>query len=306
MFEIHVIHVSSACELVDTGIRRMNRKVALSKHRQLVQEGVGQVSIVRTPRRDGAEGGVHQTLGLGLPLAGVGGFLDAFTYVGHGHVFANAMSGNVVLTALVLQRGDWGGASRTIGAIAAFMLGVVVANSVRLPQVRRVIRRPHSTALLLELIVLGLIGAAPQGVPDGVIVLAVTFVSAVQTSTFRRLGEWAFTSTMSTGNLRSLADALLDWTLGRSKLDARKILHFGTVCVAFFSGAVIGGVTTLRWGDAAAWVAGLLVAICVVQLMMRARSWDAGWRRPALFSKAGGMTRGMPTRTLDPSQEKTS
>jgi uncharacterized membrane protein YoaK (UPF0700 family) len=35
-------------------------------------------------------------------MASAGGFLDAFTYVGHGHVFANAITGNVVLLGVAL------------------------------------------------------------------------------------------------------------------------------------------------------------------------------------------------------------
>jgi uncharacterized membrane protein YoaK (UPF0700 family) len=204
-----------------------------------------------------------------MALAAVGCFLDAFTYVGHGHVFANAMSGNVVLTALALQRGDWDGAGRTLSAIAAFLVGVMAANTLRLPRVGRLIRQPHLLALILEMALLVVIGAAPSAVPDRVIVLGVTFVAAIQTSTFRQLAGWTFTSTMSTGNLRSLADALVDWTTGRGRLDASKAVHFGTVCFAFFSGAVIGGVTTLHWGDRAAWVVALLVGVCVTLVVLR-------------------------------------
>lgn len=259
--------------------------------------------------RETALNEAHQKLGLGLVLAMAGGFLDAFTYVGQSHVFANAMSGNVVLTALAFQRGDWDGASRTLSAIAAFMVGVVVANTLRLPQVSRVIRRPHITALILELTLLVVIGAAPHGVPDSVIVLGVTFVAAVQTSTFRRLGDWAFASTMSTGNLRSLADALVDWTIGRRKLDARKIAHFGAVCLAFFVGAVIGGVTTIRWGDRAAWVAALLVTICVIHLLLHLRAEEPRSTRrptaPSLLQNRWHDARRV-RRDINPSQENTS
>jgi uncharacterized protein DUF1275 len=37
------------------------------------------------------------TLPTGLLLAGAGGFLDAYTFVGRGGVFANAQTGNIVL-----------------------------------------------------------------------------------------------------------------------------------------------------------------------------------------------------------------
>ncbi len=38
-----------------------------------------------------------ESLILGLFLAFVGGFLDAYTYVARDHVFANAQTGNIVL-----------------------------------------------------------------------------------------------------------------------------------------------------------------------------------------------------------------
>jgi uncharacterized membrane protein YoaK (UPF0700 family) len=39
---------------------------------------------------------------VGFLLSAVGGYLDAYTYVGHGGVFANAQTGNVVLLAVAV------------------------------------------------------------------------------------------------------------------------------------------------------------------------------------------------------------
>mgnify|MGYP000122724758 CR=1 FL=1 len=39
-------------------------------------------------------------------LAIVGGFLDAYSYLLRGHVFANAQTGNIVLFGVYLQKGD--------------------------------------------------------------------------------------------------------------------------------------------------------------------------------------------------------
>jgi uncharacterized membrane protein YoaK (UPF0700 family) len=181
----------------------------------------------------------------------------------------------------------------------------MVANTLRLPRVRRVIRQPHITALIVEMTLLVMIGAAPQGIPDTVIVLGVTFVAAVQTSTFRQLGDWTFTSTMSTGNLRSLADAIVDWATGRSRVDARKIVHFAAVCFAFFTGAVIGGVTTIYWGDRAAWVVALLVSACVILMALHIRGERSQLPLHTL-SQTGGTMRGVSVTTLKSSQEKTS
>jgi hypothetical protein len=41
-------------------------------------------------------------------LATTGGLLDAIVYLNHGHVFANAMSGNVIFLGIAILGRDWG------------------------------------------------------------------------------------------------------------------------------------------------------------------------------------------------------
>jgi uncharacterized protein DUF1275 len=47
-----------------------------------------------------------ETLPTGLLLAGAGGFLDAYTFIGRGGVFANAQTGNIVLLASSYRAND--------------------------------------------------------------------------------------------------------------------------------------------------------------------------------------------------------
>lgn len=44
---------------------------------------------------------------IGAILAAVGGFLDAYTYLARGQVFANAQTGNIVLLGVHLSEGDF-------------------------------------------------------------------------------------------------------------------------------------------------------------------------------------------------------
>jgi uncharacterized membrane protein YoaK (UPF0700 family) len=60
-------------------------------------------------------------------MASAGGFLDAFNYVGHGHGFANAMTGNVVLLVVALARLERTQALRRLVPICAFIAGVHAA-----------------------------------------------------------------------------------------------------------------------------------------------------------------------------------
>src|SRR5208282_4843964 len=57
----------------------------------------------------------------------VGGFLDAYSYLARGHVFANAQTGNVVLLGVRVAAGDSTSAWKTLPPILAFMCGVAVA-----------------------------------------------------------------------------------------------------------------------------------------------------------------------------------
>src|SRR5580692_10233648 len=77
------------------------------------------------------------TLGIGASLAAAGGFLDGFTYVGHGHVFANAMTGNVVLLGIDCVSGSWRAAFQHLPAILAFLVGICAAQAMQLHSRRR-------------------------------------------------------------------------------------------------------------------------------------------------------------------------
>jgi uncharacterized membrane protein YoaK (UPF0700 family) len=69
------------------------------------------------------------TLRLAALLAVAGGFLDSFTYIAHGGVFANAQTGNVVLLGVLAARGDWIAAGQHALPILAFVVGVATAET---------------------------------------------------------------------------------------------------------------------------------------------------------------------------------
>ncbi|GAA3047835.1 hypothetical protein GCM10010464_10070 [Pseudonocardia yunnanensis] len=98
----------------------------------------------------------------------------------------------------------------------------------------------------------------------------------MQTSTFRELRDWPYSSVMTTGNLRSFVDATVAWLSLRDRAEARKLTHFGTVCAAFFGGALLGGTCTTAWGNHTAWLAAALIGAAVLLLGFNARSTAAG------------------------------
>ena len=62
---------------------------------------------------------------LGILLILAGGFLDAYTYLCRGEVFANAQTGNIVLLGLSLAHGQWRTALQYVLPIVVFALGLL-------------------------------------------------------------------------------------------------------------------------------------------------------------------------------------
>jgi uncharacterized membrane protein YoaK (UPF0700 family) len=132
-----------------------------------------------------------------------GRFLDAYTFVGRGGVFANAQTGNVVLIGIEAATGEWGQAVLHTVPILVFMVGVVVAEMIKKPSMRLFIPDSERAVLILEIAVLFIISFIPYTSPNIIVTVAVSFVFAVQVSSFRKLVGSTYNTTMITGNLRS-------------------------------------------------------------------------------------------------------
>lgn len=205
------------------------------------------------------EHGVPAALSLNL----IGGFLDAFVFTGHGGVFANAQTGNVVFLAINAVAGAWGQAANHVAPILAFVAGVFVMHLLGL-DARRSGRRPVVIALWIEAILFLLIALAPAATPDTPIVLGVAFAAALQFSAFNRIGAWTYTSIATTGNLRRFAESLFAGTIPRRDPEAlAQARVFGGVCAAFVAGVAAGALLTPRYGNPA-----MLVTVAAASLIL--------------------------------------
>ena len=145
---------------------------------------------------------ISETLHLGMLLAAVGGFLDAYTYLSRGKVFANAQTGNLVLLGIRAFEGDWQTALHYVVPVCAFVLGVVLAESIRFRRDRFMTLHWRQLVLGVEIIVLAVAAFVPEQFND-MVNAAVSFVCAMQVNSFRTFEDNPYATTMCTGNLRS-------------------------------------------------------------------------------------------------------
>jgi uncharacterized membrane protein YoaK (UPF0700 family) len=222
-----------------------------------------------------AEEAAESALSTAMLLSLSGGFLDAFTYVGHGGVFANAMTGNVVLLGVFAADGEWARALSHIPPIIAFLAGVFAAHASRLIALWHGWRGPLIN-LAIEILFLLAVAILPRDFPDLAIVLGISFVAALQNSSFTRVVDWSYNSVMTTGNLRRFAEGVFAGTLPRwDPASLRFARTFGLVCLAFLVGAFLGGFATSRWHNLA------LLICCATLTTALALCWWADTRAAA-------------------------
>jgi uncharacterized membrane protein YoaK (UPF0700 family) len=210
------------------------------------------------------------TLGISVLLAAAGGFLDGFTYVGHGHVFANSMTGNVALLGISCLSGSWRATLHILPAILAFLVGVSVSQAMQLNSKRHDVSPPYPAVLVLEIGVLLVLSLLPATSADILFTTSIAFASSVQVQTFRNVNGHTFNSTFTTGNLRTLSEAAFTWFWeGRSQATARLVRDFSAICAAFLVGAAAGAYAFQTLGNRGLWCDVILLVLIALRVQFR-------------------------------------
>ena len=177
-------------------------------------------------------------------FAAAGGYLDAYAYLAHGHVFANAQTGNVVFFAVFASGRRWKDALRHLPPIAAFILGVGIARLLGVRTQKRYFK-PTLVCQAIELGVLCLLGIFSPHLPDPVVVPIISFVAALQNTSFGAIGPWTFASAMTTGNISNATSGFVMWAIGRDRGENRgRAIISSCASLSFLLGALVGGLGT--------------------------------------------------------------
>ncbi|MBP3892697.1 MAG: DUF1275 domain-containing protein [Atopobiaceae bacterium] len=215
-----------------------------------------------------------QRMRVAFILTAVGGFLDAYTYFERGGVFANAQTGNIVKLGISLANGARDKYLFYLLPICAFAVGLMTSLAIKEILERRGVRLVRRTVLAVEIVGLAIVGFIPLGEQwDRVANCIVSFVAAMQYETFTTFRGEAIVTTMSTGNLRKMVDALF---LGIIHNDIDKILRaslFFAIIATFTFGAFLGTRACDAMGRAAVVPAiGALALVIAIISILRERN----------------------------------
>ena len=196
---------------------------------------------------------------MGMLLAFVGGYLDAYTYITRDGVFATAQTGNTVLFAVRAASQEYSGAIQNVPPFLAFVAGVLVAELIK-----DKLKPRHRAVLTLEFLILFIVGFLPASIPNMIITMAIAFVSSLQIATFNKLGDWSYNSTITTGNLRTAAQASYGAFVGHDEESMRKFKGFTAIILSFISGTLVGTFFSDILGYTAIWIAAGIILITVI------------------------------------------
>lgn len=196
---------------------------------------------------------VSESLELGMILALSGGFMDAYSYLCHDKVFANAQTGNIILMGLKLAEGNFLGAVRYLSPVAAFAVGIALADIIRHHMKDRDLFHWRQLSVLCEAILLGIVGFIPQkyNLPANSLT---SLACGIQVESFRKIQGNGIATTMCIGNLRSGTSALTEYWYSRDKKAAKRGLMFYQIILSFAVGAVLGSFFVARIREHAVWI----------------------------------------------------
>ncbi|MGN0460149.1 MAG: YoaK family protein [Ruminococcus sp.] len=201
---------------------------------------------------------MSESIPVGFLLALSGGFMDAYSYMCRGEVFANAQTGNLMLMGISISQGDFQVAMSYFCPVFAFVAGIFIANVLRhyFIDYHKICWKQLCT--IAEAVFL--FGAS--FVPQELNLLAnsmISFACGVQVQAFRKISGNNIATTMCIGNLRSAICAISDSLFLSDKSMVKKGCFYLMIIGVFVIGAVLGNLCVDVFGEKAIIISALLI-----------------------------------------------
>lgn len=212
---------------------------------------------------------ISETLAVGILLTLTGGFLDAYTYLYRGKVFANGQTGNLVLLGINLAEQNYQKVLYYLFPIFSFLLGVLIAERIHIyiGNERRI--KWRHIVLILEITLLLFFLHVPAGNGNYFVNMGISFVCALQTQAFRSLKGASYISVMCTGNMRNGIQAFCNYQISHDKAYLHKGFHYLLIVLSFIFGAVSGSFFTLHWERYAILIPVILLTVVLLLLCLK-------------------------------------
>ena len=209
---------------------------------------------------------VSESIELGIILALSGGFMDAYSYLERGRVFANAQTGNMLLLGVSLSEGNFHLVVRYLFPVLAFAIGIALADVVRIKGIIRLHWRQIS--VLFEALILATVSFMPHNM--NLLANSLTSLACgIQVESFRKVRGNGAATTMCIGNLRAATQSLCEYCFTLNRPAAKKgILFYGIIGI-FVVGAILGNLCVMRFAEKAILFSSILLLAAFLIMFIR-------------------------------------
>lgn len=210
---------------------------------------------------------ISESIRFGMLLALSGGFMDAYSYLFRGHVFANAQTGNILLLGVHLSEGRWHMALRSLVPIVSFVLGIALADHMSF-RIRT--GNTHSwkrRTILFEAIALFVVGWIPQSY-NWLANALTSFACGLQVETVRVIRGNTVATTMCIGNLRSAVQSIVSYRFTKDLEQAKRGLLYLLIILCFVFGAVLGNACIHIFAQRSIWICSSIVMFAYLFLLL--------------------------------------
>ena len=166
---------------------------------------------------------MSSSLAVGILLALAGGFMDAYSYMARGHVFANAQTGNILLFAVAISEGRPADSLRYLLPVVSFALGIALAAAMRTCFGHMSRLHWRQLTLLVEILILFGVSFFPAGQHLWANSLT-SLACGIQVQAFRKIEGNGIATTMCIGNLRAGVQALHEYHIAHDREELRGAL----------------------------------------------------------------------------------
>ena len=208
---------------------------------------------------------LHDNIVIGVCLSLVGGFLDAYSYLLKGKVFANAQTGNLVLLFISVANRELHKSHKYIIPIVTFALGIFISEFLKNKHYVKNYTR-MVTVLVFEVLVIAAIGLTGTYFRHDIINFVISFIAALQVANFDKVDGNPIATTMITGNLKS---SMINLAKYRTTKDI-KYLHssfkYFLIIASFGIGVSIGFIAIKYYAEKSILLCELFIIIAFVML----------------------------------------
>lgn len=182
-----------------------------------------------------------ETIELGVFLALAGGFMDAYSYICRGGVFANAQTGNILLFGVHITQGNFDASIKHFTPVLFFSAGIIIAEIIKSKLKRKVKYHWRQIILLIEIAIFFIVSQIP--LDHNLLANNLTSMACgMQVESFRTMYGNGIATTMCIGNLRSANENIFKFFESGQSISLKKALLYFFVIICFATGAILGNI----------------------------------------------------------------